>query len=140
MLPRMLANARLVAFGATTDAERARAFYEGVLGLQLVSEDDFAIVYDVNGVPLRLQKVTHIDPQPFTVLGWSVASIDMAAHELAAKGVVLERYVSLQQDPRGIWRSPSGAKVAWLRDPDGNIISLTEPGPSQGVELIGAQP
>ena len=126
----MLATASLVAFSATTDATRARAFYEGILELQFMSEDDFAIVYDVNGVSLRVQKVAQIHPQPFTVLGWSVPSIEVAVSRLAAKGVVFERYSSLQQDPRGIWRSPSGARIAWLKDPDGNVISLTEPSPA----------
>jgi predicted enzyme related to lactoylglutathione lyase len=125
----MPVNSSLVAFSATTDGKRARAFYEGMLELQFMSEDEFAIVYDVNGVSLRVQKVAHINPQPFTVLGWSVASIDAAVGRLAAKGAVFERYSSLQQDPRGIWRSPSGAKIAWLKDPDGNVISLAEPSP-----------
>jgi catechol 2,3-dioxygenase-like lactoylglutathione lyase family enzyme len=125
----MLANSTLVAFSATTDATRARAFYEGMLGLQFVSEDDFAIVYDAGGVSLRIQKVADIRPQPFTVIGWSVASIDQTASQLMAKGAVFERYTSLQQDARGIWRSPSGAKIAWLKDPDGNVISFTEPAP-----------
>jgi catechol 2,3-dioxygenase-like lactoylglutathione lyase family enzyme len=123
----MLATASLVAFSATTDAKKARAFYEGMLELPFVSEDEFAIVYDLNGVSLRIQKVACVIPQPFTVLGWSVSSIDMAVSGLMARGAVFERYTSLQQDPRGIWRSPSGAKVAWLKDPEGNVISLTEP-------------
>ena len=123
----MLTNSRLVAFGATTDTKRARAFYEGMLELQFIFEDDFAIVYDVNGVTLRIQKVAQMYPQPFTVLGWSVSSIDVAVDQLIARGAVFERYASLQQDPRGIWRSPSGAKIAWLKDPDGNVISFTEP-------------
>jgi hypothetical protein len=123
----MLATASLVAFSATTDAKKARAFYEGMLELPFVSEDEFAIVYDLNGVSLRIQKVARVIPQPFTVLGWSVSSIDMAVNGLMARGAVFERYTSLQQDPRGIWRSPSGAKVAWLKDPEGNVISLTEP-------------
>jgi catechol 2,3-dioxygenase-like lactoylglutathione lyase family enzyme len=123
----MLANASLVAFSATADGKRARAFYEGMLGLQFMSEDEFAILYDANGVSLRIQKVARVDPRPFTVLGWSVSSIDAAVSQLMAKGAVFERYASLQQDPRGVWRSPSGAKIAWLKDPDGNVISLTEP-------------
>ena len=123
----MLTNSRLVAFGATTDTKRARAFYEGMLELQFIFEDDFAIVYDVNGVTLRIQKVAQMYPQPFTVLGWSVSSIDVAVDQLIARGAVFERYASLQQDARGIWRSPSGAKIAWLKDPDGNVISFTEP-------------
>jgi catechol 2,3-dioxygenase-like lactoylglutathione lyase family enzyme len=122
----MLVDSSLIAFGATTDGKRARTFYESVLGLRLISEDDFAIVYDVNGVSLRIQKVGQLRPQPFTVLGWSVPSIEVALSQLAAKGAVFERYSSLEQDPRGIWCSPSGAKVAWLKDPDGNVISLTE--------------
>jgi catechol 2,3-dioxygenase-like lactoylglutathione lyase family enzyme len=130
----MLANSTLVAFAATTDARRARAFYEDVLELQCVAEDEFAIVYDVNGISLRIQKVAHLSPQPFTVLGWSVSSIDAVVRRVTAKGAVFERYGALPQDAHGIWRSPSGAKVAWLRDPDGNIISLTEPpsGSSEG--------
>ena len=123
----MLANSSLIAFGVTTDAKRARAFYEGTLGLRFISEDEFAIVYDVNGVSLRIQKVGRCVPQPFTVLGWSVASIDGIVTRLMDKGVKLERYPSLEQDGRGIWQSPSGAKIAWLKDPDGNILSLTEP-------------
>lgn len=123
---RMLANSSLIAFAATSDATRARAFYEGILELQFISEDEFAIVYDANGVSLRIQKVAHVTPQPFTVLGWSVASIDRTVSRLMEKGAAFERYGSLEQDPRGIWRSPSGARVAWLKDPDGNIISFTE--------------
>src|ERR1700687_424052 len=96
---RMMANSTLIAFSATTDGERARAFYEGVLELEFISEDEFAIVYDVNGASLRIQKVSHINPQPFTTLGWSVPSIDATVSRLTAKGVLFERYASLKQDP-----------------------------------------
>src|SRR5262249_29511516 len=123
---RMLASSSLIAFTATTDATKARTFYEGILELQFISEDEFAIVYDTDGVSLRIQKVARVTPQPFTVLGWSVASIDRTVSRLMGKGAVFERYASLEQDPRGIWRSPSGARIAWLKDPDGNIISFTE--------------
>jgi hypothetical protein len=122
----MLANSSLVAFVATTDATEAHAFYGSLLELQFISEDDFAIVYDASGVRLRIQKVASFLPQPFTVLGWSVMSIEQTVGKLLEKGVTFQRYASLEQDSRGIWSSPSGAKVAWLKDPDGNIISFTE--------------
>ena len=125
----MLVNSSLVAFSATTDGKRARAFYEGMLELEFISEDEFAIVYDANGVSLRIQKVGQIRPQPFTILGWSVSSIDRTVSQLVAKGAVFQRYASLEQDSLGIWRSPSGARIAWLKDPDGNVISLTEHSP-----------
>ena len=122
----MLDGCSLMAFVATTDSVRARAFYEGILGLHFVSEDDFAIVYDVRGTELRVQKVGALQPQPHTALGWSVKSVDQVVGDIIARGGKFERYKSLQQDDAGIWTSPSGAKVAWLKDADGNLLSLTE--------------
>jgi catechol 2,3-dioxygenase-like lactoylglutathione lyase family enzyme len=122
----MLGDFKLVAFLATTDAARARAFYEGVLGLRFVSEDDFAVVYDAQGIELRLQKVRELTPHPHTALGWSVTGIDRVVREIVARGGQFERFSPLVQDAVGIWKSPSGARIAWLRDSDGNLLSLTE--------------
>jgi len=122
----MLGDFNLIAFLATTDAARARAFYEGVLGLPFVSEDDFAVVYDIRGIELRLQKVRELTPQPHTALGWSVAGIDRMVRDIAARGGQFQRFPPLEQDAAGIWKAPSGARIAWLRDPDGNLLSLTE--------------
>jgi catechol 2,3-dioxygenase-like lactoylglutathione lyase family enzyme len=123
----MLATARIVAFGATVDSAKSRAFYEGMLGLRFVQEDAFACVFDAGGVQLRIQKVQSLTPQPHTMLGWSVSSITDVVTHLAKKGIAMERYGFLKQDERGVWTSPSGAKIAWLKDPDGNLISVTEP-------------
>ena len=127
----MLGGCSLMAFVATTASARARAFYEGILGLQFVSEDDFAVVYVVQGIELRVQKVATL--QPHTTLGWSVKSIDQMVRAIAAKGGRFERYDFLPQDDAGIWKSPSGARVAWLKDPDGNFLSLTERASDQDV-------
>jgi len=124
----MLDGCCLVAFVATTQSVRARAFYEGILDLHFVSEDDFAVVYDVQGIQLRVQKVATLQPQSHTALGWSVTSIDQVVRAIAAKGCKFERYDFLRQDDAGIWKSPSGARIAWLKDPDGNLLSLTETG------------
>jgi predicted enzyme related to lactoylglutathione lyase len=115
-----------MAFLATTDGTRARAFYETVLGLAFVSDDDFAIVYDLRGIELRVQKVHAFTPQPHTALGWAVPDIDRAVHAIAGRGGSFERFAQLSQDEAGIWQSPSGARIAWLKDPDGNVLSLTE--------------
>ena len=122
----MLGDSGLVAFLATTDAARARASYEGVLGLRFVSDDPFAVVYSVQGVELRLQKVPQLSPQPHTALGWSVAGIGKVVGDIAARGGKFERFPPMEQDAAGIWNSPSGARIAWLKDPDGNLLSLTE--------------
>jgi catechol 2,3-dioxygenase-like lactoylglutathione lyase family enzyme len=116
----------LIAFLATTDGARTRAFYEGVLGLRFVSENGFAVVYDMQGIELRIQKVERFESQPHTALGWQVGSIDRAVREIVTRGGMFERYEFLAQDESGIWTSPSGARVAWLKDPDGNLLSLTE--------------
>ncbi|HKD59973.1 MAG TPA: VOC family protein [Terracidiphilus sp.] len=124
----ILGRSELVAFAPTTDAARARAFYEGVLGLRLVSDEKpFAIVFDANGTMIRVTTVPELKPQPFTILGWRVADIEATVDRLAAAGVEFQRYKGMNDsDPRGIWNSPSGARVAWFKDPDGNVLSLTE--------------
>jgi catechol 2,3-dioxygenase-like lactoylglutathione lyase family enzyme len=124
----ILGRSELVAFAPTTDAARARAFYEGVLGLRLVSDEKpFAIVFDANGTMIRVTTVPELKPQLFTILGWRVADIEATVDRLAAQGVEFQRYKGMNDsDPRGIWNSPSGARVAWFKDPDGNVLSLTE--------------
>ena len=122
----MLNRADIIAFVATTQPERARPFYEEVLGLPLLADEPFALLFDANGVRLRVAKVGTLDPAPHTVLGWSVPDIRAAIHQLATKGVLFERYAGLSQDSAGIWTSPSGAQVAWFKDPDGNVLSLTQ--------------
>lgn len=124
----MLSNATITAFIASANPARSKGFYRDTLGLHLVSDDQFAVVFDCNGVQLRIQKVEKLQPHPFTALGWSVPSIRKGVSALSKLGVVFERYAFLEQDDLGIWQAPSGAKVAWFKDPDGNLLSLTESG------------
>lgn len=122
----MLNDARLVAFAATVNGARAREFYTDVLGLTLRSEDDFALAFDVAGMELRLQKVEQFTPQGFTVLGWQVSNVAAEVQRLRHRGLVTEQYDFLDQDADGIWQAPSGARVAWFKDPDGNLLSLAQ--------------
>lgn len=122
----MLANDDSVSFVATCDATVSRVFYEDVLGLQLLADEYFALVFDLNGHTLRIAKVEALTPAKHTVLGWHVNDILATAKSLAARGVVFERFDGMDQDEFGIWLSPSGAKVAWFKDPDGNNLSLTQ--------------
>ena len=122
----MLTDCPLVAFVATKDAAKARSFYEQTLGLRLVSDEPWALVFDAHGTRLRIQKVDEFEPLPFTTLGWQVLDIDRAVATLAKMGVRPERYPGMDQDATGVWASPSGARVAWFKDPDGNTLSLTQ--------------
>ncbi len=125
----ILNNAWPVAFLATRHPERARAFYESALGLCLLADElPFALVFDANGTMLRITPVQEHRPQPFTVLGWEVDSIEDTVRQLMAAGVEFARYPGLNDSgPLPIWTSPNGARVAWFLDPDRNVLSLTQP-------------
>jgi catechol 2,3-dioxygenase-like lactoylglutathione lyase family enzyme len=121
------ASASVGTFLATRDRARAKAFFETVLGFRIVSEDNFAVVFDLNGTMLRLSEVKTFNPQPFTVLGWSVPDVEAAVRALTTKGVTFNVYEGMGQDALGIWTPPgSTAKVAWFLDPDGNVLSLSQ--------------
>jgi catechol 2,3-dioxygenase-like lactoylglutathione lyase family enzyme len=122
----MLSDKKLKAFIPTINPAKAKHFYMNTLGLKLLSEDNYALEFSANGTLLRITTVRELNPHPFTVLGWNVDDIAFLIESLVSKGVVFERYGYFEQDKLGIWVSPSGAKVAWFKDPDGNLLSLTE--------------
>ena len=122
----MLAGSRIIAFAPTGNPIKARAFYEGTLGLRFVSEDHFALVFDAEGIMLRVTTVPEFKPSSFTILGWEVPDIEDAVLKLRQRGVHFENYGLPDQNDRGIWAAPSGAKVAWFKDPDGNVLSVTQ--------------
>ena len=122
----MLGTTNIIAFVPTSDPVKARAFYEGVLGLRFVKDDGFALVLDANGIMVRVAKSGDFTPAPFTILGWEVSDIAKMASRLKEKGVALERFSFLQQDELGVWAAPGGDKVAWFKDPDGNMLSISE--------------
>ena len=125
--PFRLSDRSIIAFVATSDAERAKNFYGDKLGLPLVSEEmPFALVFDAHGTMLRVSIVAKVNPAPYTVLGWQVPDIDAAVEALTEAGVQFERYPGMPQDDLGIWSSPGGARVAWFKDADGNTLSVSQ--------------
>jgi catechol 2,3-dioxygenase-like lactoylglutathione lyase family enzyme len=122
----MFETANLVAFAPVTDVARARDFYTGTLGLTVLSGDDYGCMLECNGTTLRLARVDGYQYPPHTVVGWSVASIEDEVRALAATGVALHRYDGMGQDELGIWTAPSGDRVAWFSDTEGNTLSVTQ--------------
>ncbi len=122
----MLGTSEVIAFAAATNLDRAREFYQGTLGLALVEQNPFACVFDVRGTMLRVTAVGEVATPGYTVLGWRVDDIDEAVAGLSAKGVAFARYAGMEQAGNGVWTTPSGDRIAWFTDPDGNTLSLTE--------------
>jgi catechol 2,3-dioxygenase-like lactoylglutathione lyase family enzyme len=122
----MLANNPVIVFIPTSDADRSRAFYEQNLGLRFVSDDNFAVVMDCKGTALRIARVGTFTPLPFTILGWEVENIDTTAEAMALNGVQFSHFPGLDQDDAGVWTAPDNSRVAWFKDPDGNILSISQ--------------
>ncbi len=122
----MLKEATLTGFVATSNAEQSRHFYGETLGLNLIEETPYAMVFKFSNTVIRVQKVQQVCAPPYTTLGWEVNNIAVSVSKLSDSGVLFERYEGLQQDDHGIWSIPGGASVAWFKDPDGNLLSLTQ--------------
>ena len=121
----MLGSSPINGFVRVTDAKRTREFYEGVLGLTFVSENPFVMVFSGKNAIIIAQRVEKFPPLQSTVLGWEVKDIRETVSSLVKRGVAFQKYDGMDQDELGIWRSPDG-KVAWFKDPDGNVLSVSE--------------
>jgi catechol 2,3-dioxygenase-like lactoylglutathione lyase family enzyme len=120
--------ARAVCFVLTADRAVSRPFYQEVLGLPLLSEEAFGVVFDLgSGATLRLTEIKGHVPGPHTVLGWEVPDIRAAMADLRARGVSFEIYEGFGQDADGVW-SAEETQLAWFNDPEGNTLSLAQHG------------
>jgi len=124
----MLGAQAVIGFIPTTDFTRAKEFFRDKVRLRFTGqEDQFALVFESAGVMIRVVKVGDFTPAGFTILGWRVKDIDETVAAMTKRGVTFERFPGMQQDTHGIWTAPSGARVAWFKDPDGNVLSVSQP-------------
>ena len=123
----MAVLSKMIGFVMTSDPVQARRFYGEVLGFRLVSEDNFALVFDANGTTLRVGKGNRAPPAQHTILGWEVADIHAAIRDLTGRGVKFEQFnlPFMKQDEHGVWTPPNGDQVAWFKDPEGNTLSIS---------------
>lgn len=124
----MLGSNRTIGFIPSKDLKQSRDFYENVIGLQFVNEDGFAAVLKAGDRMLRVVNVSQVPDfkaYPFTIFGWEVNDIGVTTSALCERGVVFERYPWMEQDELGVWTAPNGDQVAWFKDPDGNVLSIS---------------
>jgi catechol 2,3-dioxygenase-like lactoylglutathione lyase family enzyme len=122
----MLASARMMGFVLTKDYEQARAFYESKLGFEFIGQDQFALAVKAGEHMIRIAKVPDFTPGRATVLGWEVSDIEAMVAWLKSRGVIFESYPFIQDQSLGIWTAPGGDRVAWFKDPDGNVLSVSQ--------------
>ena len=119
---------KMIGFVTTSDPQKAKSFYGDVLGFRLIDEDNFALVFDANGTMLRVGKAQKFTPALGTVVGWEVSDIFGAIRELVERGVRFEQYnlPFMKQDEHGVWTPPNGDRVAWFKDSEGNVLSISQ--------------
>ena len=122
----MLAHSKMMGFIFTRDYDNARAFYEGKLGLQFISQDQYALALRAGEHMIRIVKIPDFVPARATVLGWEVKDIEAVVAWLKARGVILEDYPFIQDRKLGIWSAPGGDRIAWFKDPDGNVLGVSQ--------------
>ncbi|WP_303831243.1 VOC family protein [Asticcacaulis taihuensis] len=126
--PLPLRDATPMGFLAVSDFDQARAFYEGILGLTVFSRDEYALVLRSGSTLIRLTKPPQLHVAPYTVFGFQVTNIDDKVFAMTALDIKFELYdwLGAAQTPHGVWTAPGGDKVAWFKDPDGNLLSISE--------------
>jgi catechol 2,3-dioxygenase-like lactoylglutathione lyase family enzyme len=122
----MLSSAVIQAMVGTARPDAAKAFYAQTLGLKLISEDSYALLFAGKIGFLRVVKLPAVMPASAAVMTFAVEDAVATVKALSAQGVRFERFAFLQQDEHGIWTAPNGAKIAWFRDPDLNLLSLSQ--------------
>jgi catechol 2,3-dioxygenase-like lactoylglutathione lyase family enzyme len=121
----MFESAKVTVFGSTANSDKSKAFYQNSLGLRFVHECPLVLVFESGNTLLRLSKVKETKPDP-SMMGWEVKDINGTVLELRERGISMEKMEKLAQNELGIWTSPMGTKVAWIKDPDGNLLSLSQ--------------
>ena len=122
----MLSTAKLQTIILTSRMKDASAYYKDVLGLTLKSGSDGALLFDVGGGDLRVSPVPTTSPSEHTVAGFAVDDLDRVMECLREKGIAFEHFAGFPHDETGAVNTPDGSKVAWFRDPDGNLLSVVQ--------------
>ncbi|RVW01840.1 VOC family protein [Rhodococcus spongiicola] len=117
----------LVAFLASTDLDVSSMFYVDTLGLSEVERTPFTLVVDGGGTELRITLVQSRVDTGYTVLGWRTTDLSSTVDQLRGKGIEFLRYQGMDQDEHAVWTAPDGTRVAWFRDPHGNVLSIHQP-------------
>jgi catechol 2,3-dioxygenase-like lactoylglutathione lyase family enzyme len=123
----MLGKKNAVANLAVRDIERARDFYTGTLGLEQVdNEGEELIVLKSGDSEVSVYRSDYAGTNKATAVTWAVDDIDAEVEALKGKGVMFEHYDMPGLELDGDVHVGEGMKIAWFKDPDGNILNIVE--------------
>lgn len=122
----MFRNAQIFSSFSSNDIAKAKDFYVNTLELEVSQADDLLQLHVADGNPIIVYPKPNHTPAAFTVLNLPVDNIEQTVDTLTLRGVRFEQYEGeYQTDEKGIFRD-TGVKLAWFKDPAGNILSLME--------------
>ena len=111
------------------DLERAKQFYGGTLGLDVVERDEGLELHIAGSTPVFVYPSSSYTVPKHTVLNFPVNDNEAAVDERVARGVTIEQYdmPGLKTDERGIFRGDEGPRaIAWFKDPAGHVLSVLQ--------------
>jgi predicted enzyme related to lactoylglutathione lyase len=124
----MFANTEATSGFAVDDLQKAKDFYEQVLGLSTtIQSEEFGVMtlHLANNHDVLVYAKPDFTPATYTILNFQVDDIDAAVDNLTSRGITFERYDEMDQDDKAIARGP-GPQIAWFKDPAGNILSALQ--------------
>ena len=122
----MLKHSRAFSGFSVDDIDAARRFYGETLGLDVAEGPVGLTLTLASGGSVFLYPKPDHEPATFTVLNFPVDDIDTTVDALAERGIAMERYDGLAHDSRGIATPGSGPRIAWFKDPAGNVLSVLQ--------------
>jgi len=123
----MFKNTKAFSSFSVNDLQKAKEFYSEVLGLDVTDNPMGLIELKIPGNDIMVYPKPNHEPATFTVLNFPVDNVEKAVDELTAKGVVFEQYEGENKtNEKGISTNPAGPKIAWFKDPAGNILSVLQ--------------
>ncbi len=123
----MFKNTKAFSGFSVNDIQKAKEFYSRTLGLEVSEMHDLLFLNIAGGTRILIYPKPNHTPATFTILNFPVDNVEKAVEELKKRGVRFEQYnlPDLKTDEKGIFRG-QGPKIAWFKDPAGNILSVLE--------------
>lgn len=122
----MLANAPIRAYIPVKDVSRARKFYEKTLGLRPKEEYAGGVIYECGGIEAFLYPTPNAGTSKASQAFWQVHDVEAEVAELKARGVVFEEYDMPGIKMKNSIATGGGAKTAWFKDTEGNILAVSQ--------------